>query len=449
LSFRDLTQEKELKAILAFSLPMFAGYVFQQLYNVVDMAVLGKLIGTDALAASGAAFPLLFFWTAIMQGLATAFTIVSSHFYGKKNFMALPDLLFNSLLISVVMGLVIIFLGLISAYPAFNLMGIKGTLLPMTMEYYEILLYGSFFMSGYFSLVAIMRGLGDSETPLYLGIVSNLLNLMMDIVFVRYLHFGIWGVALATDMAFVVVFFASIIILSRKLNNLLPAIAGQINPGIITEVFSLGLPNAMARSIKAISIFVFFILVGRFGKEVFTSYAVASRTVSLALSPAFILSIAITAFVGQNYGAGLNGRIKRGFGRSIFLAIFLALAFSLMFISFPNFIMRIFTNDANVIAHGSNYLVIVARFFLLFYLMQVFFGLLKGLGNTAVPMRITWFYILAVQLPVAYFSAFRPFTFIPQNVLGLWWAEPVGWIAGFFVSLVWYLRKTKKNISLT
>ncbi len=449
MSFRDLTQGKELKAIVAFSLPMFAGYVFQQFYNVVDMAVLGKLIGTDALAASGAAFPLLFFWTSIMQGVAVAFTILSSHFYGKKNLLILPDLLFNSLVISIVLGLLIVFLGLVSAYPAFRLMGIKGSLLSLTMEYYEMLLYGSFFMSGYFSIVAIMRGLGDSETPLYLGIIANLFNLMMDIVFVRYLNLGIWGVALATDLAFVIVFFASIIILSRKLNNLLPSIAGQINSGIITEVFSLGLPNAMARSVKAISIFVFFILVGRFGKDIFTSYAVGSRAVSLALSPALILSTTITAFVGQNYGAGYNRRIRRGFVNSVFFVIILATVFSLIFMSFPHFIMRIFTNDANVITHGSNYLVIVARFFLLFYLMQFFFGLLKGLGNTTVPMRITWFYILVVQLPVAYFFAFRPFTFIPENVLALWWAEPAGWIAGFFVSLVWYLRKSKKIISLT
>ncbi len=443
----DLTQGRVLKTILRFTVPMFLGYVFQQAYNLVDMAVLGRLLGTEALSASGASFPLLFLWSSIAQGIGFSFTIIVAHLWGSGQRDRVTRVFYTSLFVSVLLGFVIVTIGVSSQQAVFRLMRLPLDVFPYAIEYYEVLLYGLVFNFGYFSMASIMRGMGDSHTPFYIGLAGNILNAGMDVLFVRRLNMGIWGVALATDLCFVVSFFAAIIILTRRLNIIGLHGGYSLDKAVLRNVLRLGLPGVGQRSITAIGFILFFFLVNNFGTDILAAYTAASRTSLLAISPAMILGTALTAYVGQNFGAGNQDRLHQGLKAVMALGFALSVVFLVLFTLFSRLIMSLFTTDSHVAFLGSQYLRIVALFLVFFYLMQALFGYIKGLGNTHTPMRITWLYIFFVQMPVSYFGAFAPFSLTPINFRALWYGQPVAWSVGFVLGIREYFRISPKTLT--
>ncbi len=444
----DLTQGRVLKTILRYTMPMFLGYVFQQGYNLVDMVVLGRLLGTEALSASGASFPLLFLWSSIAQGIAFSFTIIVAHLWGRGRKESITRVFYTALVVSVFLGFVIVSFGVSTEHVVFRLMHLPSNVFPYAIEYYEVLLYGLVFNFGYYSLASIMRGMGDSRTPFYLGLLANILNAGLDVVFVAGLNMGIWGVALATDLSFVIAFFAAIIILTRRLKKMGLNGSYSIDREVLKKVFRLGLPGAGQKSITAIGFILFFFMVNQFGADVLAAYTAASRSSLLAISPAMILASSLTAFVGQNYASGNMGRALSGLKTVFAIGLVLSAFFFVVFFSFSEEIMSLFTTNPNVIDLGAQYLVIVAFFIVFFYMMQAIMGFIKGLGNTRTPMRITWLYTFFVQMPVSYFGSFVPFSLTPVSFKALWYGEPMAWTIGFAFSVREYLKICPKSLIL-
>ncbi len=442
----DLTRGNVKTTILRFTVPMFLGYVFQQAYNVVDMVVLGRFLGKEALSASGASFPMLFLWLSIARGIAFSFTIIVAHLWGSGKRDSLPGVIYTAMFTSVFLGLMIIAVGVGTEQWTFRLLSLPADVFPYAIEYYEVMMYGTVFVFGYYSLVAIMRGMGDSRVPFYLGLASNILNAGMDVLFVKDLGMGIWGVALATDLSFLIVFFVSIIILSRRTIRLGIKPDFSLDMTVVRKVIHLGLPGAGQNSVVAIGLVLFFFLVNHFGTDTIAAYTAASRVGMLALSPALILSRALTAFTGQNFSSRNMQRGLVGLKNVMLLGTLMAGMFFFVFYFFAPQVMEIFSSSPMVIKIGSTYLGVVAWFYVFFYLMQAFIGFVKGLGNTRLPMRITWVYIFLIQLPVAYFLAFRPFTLEPVSSRALWFAEPVAWLAGFMLSVIHFFKICPKSV---
>jgi putative MATE family efflux protein len=451
---RLLTEGKEWKVILAFATPMMLGYLFQQAYQFGDTFVLGRLISKEAMSASGAVFPLLFLVLSSITGFAYAATILIAQLFGANKRQDIPLVLSTVMITSLVGGFIIMVVGLIIDRPIFLLMGLPKEVLPLAEKYFSVLMAGTIFVFGYNSLASIFRGLGDSKTPVFLSILSNIINLGLDFVFVAGFGYGIGSVALATVIAYFIALLTGFVIIRKRLKKAgLQVKSLKFSSEHFSSLLKLGIPNSFQMSFVAIAFFFIYAFVNAFGTDVLAAFSAVSRVNSLAISPAFIFATALTAFSGQNFGAQKNKRISKGLRQTLGIATVIALTLSAVIYFFPEFWVKIFTTDKNVIAIGTSYLVIVSPFYLFFYYAQLIMGVIKGLGDTLRPMRITWFATFGVRVPVAFFGAFRlkvwPLHIAAANYRGIWWGEPFAWLSSFSLSLWLYFKKYRKFLTQT
>ncbi len=447
---KNLTEGKEIKVILHFATPMLIGYIFQQVYLLGDTFVLGRLISKEAMSASGAVFPLIFLISSSITGFASAATIIISQFFGARKLDKTPLVISTLLITSILGGILISIIALVTAKPILRLMHLPADVFPLATVYFNTLMYGSAFIFGYTSIAAVFRGFGDSKTPVFLSITSNIINLSLDFFFVAGLKKGVASVALATVIAYSVAFFIAFWILYRRLKKHKLLIKPQFSKKFFQKLFKLGIPSSFQMSFVAIAFFLIYTYVNFFGTNVLAAFSALTRINSLAISPSLILASAMTSFAGQNYGAKLCLRLRNGLRQTLISAGVLAISLSIILYSFPRQFIGFFTTDRQVIAIGISYLRIVSPFYIFFYSSRIILGLITGLGDTMSPMKITWATIFGIRLPVAFFGAFRvhfsPFKIIPHNYKGIWWGEPVNWIAGLLLAIKLYFKKYNKYL---
>ncbi|MDA3779138.1 MAG: MATE family efflux transporter [Bacteroidales bacterium] len=431
---KDLTIGKESKLILKFALPMLLGNVFQQFYNIVDSIIVGKFIGKEALAAVGASFPIIFLFISLIIGIASGSTIVISQYFGAKKIkevkQTIETLYIFLFFASITMGII----GIIFSEDIFRLLQLPEEIIPKATSYFNIFIGGVIVSFGFNGTSAILRGLGDSKTPLYFLILSTLLNIGLDLLFVLVFKFGISGVATATIIAQGVTFVLAIFYLNKNHQIVhLNIFKLKFNKYIFLKSIKIGLPTGIQQSFVAIGMMALFSIVNTFGTNVIAAYSVGTRINSLASMPAMNFAAALSTFVGQNIGAKKHERVRAGYISTMIMASVVSLTVSIIILLFGNFIMTLFTSDADVIAIGRRFLIIVGAFYIIFSSMFVTTGLLRGAGATIIPMFFTLFALWGVRIPVAYFLSGK------IGIEGIWWSIPAGWLLGFSLSFIYYL----------
>jgi len=212
---RDLSQGPVTRQIFVFALPMLVGNIFQQLYTIVDTIIIGQYIGTDAVAAAGASFPVIFVLVSLVIGITTGTNIIISQYYGAKNYEAIKRAIDTAFVFLFFASIALTTLGLIFIEDIWRLIGLPAHLVPDATTYFSVYAAGIILMFGYNATSAILRGLGDSRTPLYFLIISTMLNIGFDLLFVLVFDWGIGGVAFATVLAQGIAFGLSVIYLNR------------------------------------------------------------------------------------------------------------------------------------------------------------------------------------------------------------------------------------------
>lgn len=437
---KDFTKGNEAKLIFNFTLPMLLGNVFQQLYNIVDSIIVGNYLGKEALAAVGASFPIIFGLIAMIIGVGSGFSIIISQFYGAKK-MSKVKLSIETMCIFIFFASIIIsFIGRYFSEDFFVLLKLPPELLDQAMAYLDTYMYGMLFFFGFSGISSVLRGLGDSKTPLYFLIAASVLNVVLDLLFVIVFDYGIAGAAWASILAQGIVFVVSIVYLNKTHEVLrFSDMKLRFNKDIFIRSLKIGLPSGMQNSFVAFGMMALLSVVNTFGTNVIAAYAVATRIESLAVMPSMNFSQAIAAFVGQNLGAGKIERIYKGYKATLILSNALCLIISLVIVFSGTFLMGLFINDQEIIALGHRYLIIVGSFYLLFSTMFVSNGVLRGAGDTLIPMFITLFALWGVRIPLAYlFSGM-----IGEE--GIWWSVPCGWMVGMVFSFLYFrLGRWKK-----
>jgi len=437
---KDFTKGNEAKLIFNFTIPMLLGNVFQQLYNIVDSIIVGNYLGKEALAAVGASFPIIFGLIAMIIGVGSGFSIIISQFYGAKK-MSKVKLSIETMCIFIFFASIIIsFIGRYFSEDFFVLLKLPPELLDQAMAYLDTYMYGMLFFFGFSGISSVLRGLGDSKTPLYFLIAASVLNVVLDLLFVIVFDYGIAGAAWASILAQGIVFVVSIVYLNKTHEVLrFSDMKLRFNKDIFIRSLKIGLPSGMQNSFVAFGMMALLSVVNTFGTNVIAAYAVATRIESLAVMPSMNFSQAIAAFVGQNLGAGKIERIYKGYKATLILSNALCLIISLIIVFSGTFLMGLFINDQEIIALGHRYLIIVGSFYLLFSTMFVSNGVLRGAGDTLIPMFITLFALWGVRIPLAYlFSGM-----IGEE--GIWWSVPCGWMVGMVFSFLYFrLGRWKK-----
>ena len=307
---KNLTEGKPLNLLFFFALPMVAGNLFQQLYNMVDTAVVGKFVGEDAVAAVGSSFPIVFLSVAVASGLSMGCNVVVSQLFGARRIHEMKTTISTAIISLSVLGLIIMALGTVFAGPLLQLLGTDPDIMDDSRLYLRIYFGGAVFLFLYNTLNGIYNAQGDSKTPLIFLMISSLTNIVLDLLFVIQFNMGVAGVAWATLIAQGMCAIASLVVMFQRMKKL-PCEPERANMKIplfhmtaVKRIAQIGLPSMLQQSLVSLSMMMMQGLVNSFGKVLVAGYTAATKIDTLAMLPNMNFSNAMSSYTAQNIGAG-------------------------------------------------------------------------------------------------------------------------------------------------
>ncbi|MFO7868292.1 MAG: MATE family efflux transporter [Bacteroidales bacterium] len=431
---KDFTKGNEFQHIYKFAIPLVLGLIIQQLYSVVDSIIVGKFLenGEQGLAAIGAAFPVIFFLISFVVGISNGGTIIISHFFGNKNYKGIRDAIETNNIFLFVCAVIVSTIGISLAEPIFIFINLPAEVIPQAVTYMQIYSVGFVGMFGYHGVSAILRGVGDSKTPLYVLIIASVLNVLLDLLFIVVLKTGIAGVAWATVIAQTSTFIGVVYYLNRTHPLIKYTFGLRFDTKIFKESVRIGLPSGFQQSFVGLGNVALMSIVSRFGTVVVAAYSVTSRIDMLCGVPAIALASAFSGFVGQNLGARKIKRVERGYKFTVLLGVSISLIITTFLLLFRTEVMSIFTNEQNILPYGAQYLSIVSPFYVVFTILFISNAALRGAGDTLIPMFVTLFALWIIRVPAAHFLSQH------YGEAGIWWGIPMGWIIGMTFSTIYF-----------
>ncbi|HBG3257102.1 TPA: MATE family efflux transporter [Clostridioides difficile] len=442
---KDLTTGHEGKSIFFFAMPMLIGSLFQQLYNTADSIIVGRFIGKEAMAAVSGANPIMFLLVAALMGVSLGFSILVSQFYGSGDLKKVKATIDTTYILLFIGSILISILGIVFGGPMLKLMNTPESVFAQSKLYLTIIFSGILFSAGYNSVSAILRGLGDSVTPLYFLIIATILNIVLDLTFIVVLRMGVEGVALATIMAQAVSFIISIIYLNKKHEVLKFKIKGIVYDNkIFKDGLRLGLPSGVQQMLFSIGNMALQFLVNSYGTSAMAAFGAGLRIENFISLPIMNLGSAVSTFVAQNIGAGENERVKKGIRESIKMTLVLAVTVIALILLFRENLIALFNTDKDVIKIGSSYLFIIGPFFLFIGTSFVLSSAMKGAGDSMFALISSIVSLWLGRLPASYMLS----KFFGTD--GIWVGIPFGWTLGLIVTVIYYKKghwKTKAIVN--
>ena len=443
----DLTTGSILRNVVILALPIAITQSFTVLFHFVDTVFIGHLpYSRDALAAVTFSGHVMFFINTMLIGLTIATTAMVARFVGEKEPDKAALTVFNSFVMCLVLSVVLALIGILLSARVLRLLGAQGNVLRLGVEYLEILMVSSVAMIMLFLIGSILQGAGDGITPMWLFGGANVVNLILDPIFIYDwgLGMGVKGAALATVIGRGIFCLIGIFVLSRGLSRVhVQPKHFKLNLQAMWQLIAIGGPSAFQMMIRSLSGLVLIMIVGKgFGATAVAALGIGGRTVMLALMPGFGIGRASGALAGQNLGARKPDRAVVTIWTSVAIyGVFMGVGMGLG-LGFPRTFMRIFTPNQEVIAMGAVYLRYAASVYLLIGLAIVLSKSMEGTGYTLVPMGLTAVTLFGITIPLA---LILPQTF-GTGIQGIWAAFVVGNVfhaVGAFV--VFRLGKWKKK----
>jgi len=440
---KNMTEGRPLSLILKFSLPLLAGNVLQQMYNLVDSLVVGNFVGKEALAAVGGTGILGFLLFSLFGGLALGFTIVVARFVGagdRANLRAAVDTAYAVALLGAIPVTVI---GILSVRPLLSLLNTpEGLTYGMSETYLSILFIGTIGNFGYNLNAGILQGLGDSVSSLVFLAVAVVVNIVLDLIFVTVFHWGVAGVAWATVIAQMVSFLMGTIFIVRKLKlTTLKVSEFRFDPRILAESVRIGLPGGVQNMLFCFGTMAIQRLVNGHGSAFMAGFSISGRIDSLAFLPIASFASAVTTFTGQNCGAGKLDRVRRGFRATQLMSCAICLAISLSVFLGARCLMGLFTDDAEVIHVGVEVLYRLMPCYVMLSVLFITNSTLRGTGESLWPFISSFTSFMLTRMPAAYLLDH----FFGKYEIG--WCYGIGWVFGLAIALpLYYSGRWKRRI---
>lgn len=442
----DLTVGKPSKIILRFSLPLLLSTAIQQLYNIADSMIVGKLDSANGLAAIGAAYPITLFFIAVATGSSMGCSVVISQLFGAKNMRDMKSASSTALISLGVLGVVLTVLGILLSGPLMTLLGCQPEVFHNARAYLAIYSAGVLPMFIYNAANAIFTGLGDSRRPLYFLIISSLLNVVLDIIAVGPLKWGVAGAAWATTFSQLVAAVLSSVVLLRKLREIKTQEAVSLfDKRLFGDMTRIAVPSICQQACVALSHTVVQSLVNSFGEATMAGYEAASKVHNFAYMSFNTIGTALSSYVAQNYGAKRYDRIRTGFRVSSLICFAFTCAVVLIMQVFPQQLIGLFVSSdearyAEVIRVGTLYLRIISPDYLLICFVITSGGLLRGLGEINKFFAVTVLdFAVRVAMCFVLTSALDSFT-------GLYWPWYFGTIVDLAICMYWYSKMCRRGI---
>ena len=421
-------------------MPIIIGSFFQQVYNIVDSIVVGQFVGPEALAAVGASFPIIFLLISLVVGISNGSTIIISQYYGAKELSKVQKAIDTTNIFLFFSSLVITALGITFSRDIFTLIDLPAEAMDEAITYLTIYLSGLSGLFGYYGLSSVLRGLGDSKTPLYAQLIAAVVNVVLDLVLVIVFDLGVAGVAIATVIAQGGTFIGLALYLNKRhklIKILLRTIAFDWD--IFRHSIRIGLPSGLQQSFVGLGTMTVVWIVNGYGTEAIAAFTVASRIDMLATMPAMNFAQGLSTFVGQNMGANQIERARQGYRSTLLMTTILSIVLMGLIVIFRYPLMTMFSPNQNIVSIGAKYLLIVSPFYICFSVLFASNGALRGAGDTLIPMFITLFSLWAIRIPLSYYLSEE------IGITGIWWGVPSGWIVGMILSFLYYRSGRWKN----
>lgn len=431
----DLTRDNETKAILKLAVPMIIGNLFQQLYNVADTIIVGRFIGLNALAAVGSSFSVMVLLNSIILGLCMGSGTVFSNLYGAKEIDKLKNSFFISFCLIGLLSLIINFFALFYIDEILFLLRIPQEVLVDTKTYLQIIFYGIIFTSAYNYFAAIMRSMGNTMMPLVFLIISAIINIVLDIVFIVPFNMGIGGAAYATIIAQGISAIGLAVYCIRKISMIrLNRKHMQINMNVVKMISNNSILSSIQQSVMNFGIIMIQGLVNSFGVSVMAAFAAVVKIDNFAYLPEQEFGNAFSIFIAQNHGAKEQGRIRNGIRSALKIITIYGVSVSALITLSAKPILSIFisTNETEIFQIGTQYLYIVASFYCLIGYLFMFYGLFRGMGKPEVSIILT-----VASLGTRVFLAYTLSSISSIGLLGIWWAIPIGWA---FADIIGFIK---------
>lgn len=434
---KDMTQGPPWKRIMEFSVPMLIGNIAQQLYNTADSIIVGMYVGDNALAAVGSAMPILNLLLALFVGIATGAGIVVSQSFGAKDRKGLTEAIGNCIALSVIATIIIMIIGPMISMPMLKMLGTPESIIYWCDDYLKIYFWGIVGFFFYNMLSGVLRGLGDSLSALGFLLVAAVLNVLLDLWFVK--EMGVAGVALATVLSQGISAIFCYIKLAKmsdsfdlglKTMKLIPAMAGRI--------LRIGIPSGITQAIMATAGMVVLNLTNAMGETVIACSVIVMRVDGFAMMPNFTFGQALSVYSGQNFGAGKYDRVGLGVRHGGIMASMTSAVITLILMFCSPVLFSFFTDTPELIDLASRMIRIMAVGYICMSLTQVLGGVMRGCGETVSPMWISIIQTIILRVPIAYLIAYltRSPEFPHGNPVALFGSLMISWTIGMIISIV-------------
>ena len=437
----DLTQGGITSTLLRFTLPMMAGSLLQQCYNIADTLIVGQCIGSGALAAVGSAYTLMVFLISILLGLSIGSGTVFSLHYGAGDRSALRRSIFVSFVLIGAVTFLLNVVAFICLDPILHLLQVPQDIYGMMRSYLWIIFCGIAFTFIYNFYAALLRAVGDSVTPLWFLAVSVVLNVILDLFFILQLGWGIEGAAAATVIAQGVAAVGIMLYTGKKRPELqLRREDMRFDRCSLKEIVSFSTLTCVQQSVMNFGILMVQGLVNSFGPAVMAAFAAAVKIDTFAYLPVQDFGNAYSTFTAQNYGAGNHERIRRGTKDAFALSAAFSIVISLLVNLFAHPLMQIFVkaSEMEVIAIGIQYLRLEGSFYLGIGWLFLLYGYYRAVKRAEMSVVLTVI-SLGMRVALAYL-----FSATALGVAGIWIAIPIGWALADMTGL-FFLRRAFRS----
>lgn len=435
--YYDLTRGSISKSLFFFALPMMAGNLLQQFYNIADTLIVGRVLGKNALAAVGSVYTLMTFLTSVFLGLSMGAGALFSIYLGKKKMENLRSAVYHAFLLIMIVtillnGVVYLFLNPILAF-----LRVPAEVWNPMKDYLLIIFGGLIATSLYNFFACMLRALGNSAVPLYFLAVSAIINIILDLLFIIGFHWGIRGAAAATITAQYISAIGITIYVLCRCQNVVTG-WGHIpwNRRILKEILNLSTLTCLQQSVMNFGILMVQGLVNSFGATIMAAFAAAVKIDTFAYLPVQDFGNAFSTFTAQNYGAGNHSRIRAGIRQAFLMSIRFSIVISLIVFLFAAPLMKIFIapSEHAVIAAGVQYLRIEGSFYCGIGCLFLLYGYYRAINQAEMSVVLTVI-SLGLRVLLAYILSGV------IGVTGIWIAIPIGWLLADAVGLL-YMKKT-------
>lgn len=422
------------KKIIYFAIPLFLGNLFQQLYNTADSLIVGNFLGSSALAAVASSGNLIFLLVGFFNGISVGAGVVIARFFGAHDHRRVRLSIHTTVALGIVCGIVLTILGVVFAPKILILMGTPQDVLPNSIIYFRVYFMGSLAFVLYNAFTGILQALGDSKHPLYYLIISSVINVVLDVVFITVFDMGVGGAALATIISQIVSAVLCFVHLIKLPAYPLKVQQIRFDLPMLKLVIQNGLPAGIQNSIIALANVVVQSYINSFGQMAVAGCGAYSKIEGFGFLPITCFALAMTTFVSQNIGAKKYERVKKGTRFGIICSLLLAQIIGMIIFIGAPFLIGLFDSTQDVISYGTMQARTVTLFYFLLAFSHCIAGILRGAGKSMIPMivmMIFWCVVRVLYISIA--------LHLVHDIHLVFWAYPITWACSSIVFLWFYL----------